>query len=187
MPNPHKLTRKPEKGLDSSSGKRGRGRPATIPSSWVIGRAENYRGMFAQLWPALAGPLLEAQTEEQVNAAFEKHGQPYTVEFAPRLTSDILVLVHSPNFPTRAKARIGFLADSLAGRPTITARTSRDICSKERAKQRAKSPHKIIRHEFYVECECGYKGPARDNACQQCGAPILKDLNILWANPAWLS
>jgi hypothetical protein len=187
MPNSQKQTQKPEKRLDSSLGKRGRGRPATIPRSWVIGRAENYRGMFAQVCPGLAAPLLEAETEEQVNAAFEKHGQPYNVEFVPRLTSDILALVRSPNFPTRSKARIAFLADSLAGRPTITARTSRDICSKERAKQRAKSPHKIIRHEFYVECECGYKGPARDNACQNCGAPIVMDLNILWANPAWLS
>lgn len=113
-----------------------------------------------------------AETEEQVKDAFEKHAQPYVGEFVPRLVSDVLALTRSPNFPKRTKARIGFLADSLGGRPTLTARSSRDLCSKERVKQRAKSPHKILRHEFYIECSCGYKGPARDNACQKCGAEI---------------
>jgi hypothetical protein len=177
-----KPVRNPDKALDTSSGKRGRGRPVTIPRSWVIGRAENYRTMLAQVWAGLFGPLLAAESEQHVRAAFEEHGQPYAGEFVPRLVADIVAVVHDSAFPKRPKARIGFLADSLGGRPTVTLRTSRDICSKERAKRREKSPHKIIRHEFYVECECGYKGPARDNACRKCGAEILLPLNMLWGN-----
>ncbi len=50
--------------------------------------------------------------------------------------------------------------------------TSRDICARERASERKKSPYKIVRHEYYVECSCGYKGPAHDNACRKCGAEI---------------
>lgn len=72
--------------------------------------------------------------------------------------------LHDPRFPKRQQARINFLADSLAGLGRVTPRSSRDICARERAKERAKSRHKIIRYEFYVECSCGYKGPARDNA-----------------------
>ena len=135
------------------------------------------------MWERLAGPLLAAESEDQVRAAFEEHGQPYSDDFVPRTTADIFEVIRDPSFPKRPKAQIGFLADSLAGRPTVTARTSRDICSKGRARLRAASPHKIIRHEFYVECECGYKGPARDNACRECGASIQIDINsILWGS-----
>lgn len=183
MRKPKNLVRDPEKALDMSPRKRGGGRPATIPKSRVIGRAGNYRWMLAQVWPRLAAALLESETEEQVNAAFESYGQPYAGEFVPYLASDILALIRSAELPKRPKAQVAFFADSLAGRPTVTARTSRDICSKERAIRRAQSPHKIIRHEFYVECECGYRGPARDNACRRCGAPIPTDLNILRASP----
>jgi hypothetical protein len=175
--------RKPEKALDASSEKRGRGRPQKIQWSWVTGRAKNYRQMLSQVWPELAGPLLAAETEEQVISLFEKHGQPYAGDFVPRLATEILALIHASNFPMRPKARIGFLADSLAGMPTIAARTARDICSKHRAKERVKSPHKIIRKEFYIECSCGYKGPARDNSCRECRASIPFDLGVIWGNP----
>lgn len=122
---------------------------------------------------------MTAQTEEQVTEIFQKHAQPYAAEFVSRLSADILNLIRDPDFPKRAEAQIGFLADSLAGRPSIEARTSRDICLKERSNERAKSPYKIIRKEFYIECECGYKGPARDNACRKCGAEIPIELGLL--------
>lgn len=176
MRKPKKLIKKVKEALDAFSEKRGRGRPAKIPKAWVIGRAESHRLALGAVWHSLRDPLLAAQTEEAVIAAFEDHGQPYAQQFVPRQASEILTLIHDPYFPKRAKARIGFLADSLAGRPDITARRSRDICAEERARQREKSPHSIIRHEFYVECSCGYKGPARDNACRDCGAEILLSL-----------
>lgn len=179
-----KAIREAEEAVDTSSEKRDRGRPQTIPRSWVIGRADNYRTMLKQAWASLASPLLAADSEEQVRAAFEEHGKLYAREFVPQFAADILGLVHDPRFPRRPKSRIGFLGDSLGGRPTVAARTSRDICSKERAQQRAQSPHRIIRHEFYIECECGYKGPARDNACRKCGAEIPVSL---WGNSGSLT
>jgi hypothetical protein len=172
---------KPKKPLDRFVEKRGRGRPQNIPHSWVTGRAENYRQIFAQIWPRLRAFLLAAQTEEQITETFQNHAQPHAAEFVPRLSSDILTLIRDPDFPKRPEAQIGFLADSLAGRPSIEARTSRDICGEERANERAKSPYKIIRKEFYIECECGYKGPARDNACRKCGAQIPPSLEGLGA------
>lgn len=183
MPKRRTPIQKPEKALDASSEKRGRGRPQKIQRSWVTGRARNNRQMLTQVWPRLAGPLLAAESEEQIITAFEKHGQPYTGDFVPRLTSEILALIHASNFPTRPKARIGFLADSLAGMPTISARTARDICAKHRANERVKLLHKIIRKEFYIECSCGYKGPALDDACRKCGTQIPIDFSIIWGNP----
>jgi hypothetical protein len=124
------------------------------------------------MWTTLKGPLLEAQTTEEVTKAFQEHGSLYANHFVPGFAADILALIHDPKFPKRPEARINFLADSLGGRPSVSFRTSRDICEKERVKQRQKSPHHIICKEFYVECSCGYKGPARDNACRKCGAGI---------------
>ena len=178
-----KKPRKTEKkGLDKVFGKKGRGRPKSIPRSWVTGHAHNYRFMLAQVWPKLSGPLFAATTEQEIALAFENHAQPYVGEFVPRLIPDIWALVHHPKFPKTEEARIGFLADSLGGRPNISFRTSRDICGDERRKVAAKSPHKIIRKEFYVECECGYKGPARNDACRKCGAEIPITLGKVWGN-----
>ncbi len=157
---------------DPYSEKRLKGRPRKIPLNWVIGRAYNHRIQLRQAWPRLEAPLLSAQTVEEVQTAFEKYGQPYANDFVPARTSDILALIRDPKFPKRPEARINFLADSLGGRPNLSLRTSRDISEKERARQRRKSQHHIIRHEFYIECSCGYKGPARNNACPKCGAEI---------------
>ncbi len=182
MPKRQKQVQRVENAIDTFSRKRGRGRPQRIPRSWVIGRADNYRINLGYVWPKLRDPLMAAETEVQIIAAFENYGQSYAANFVPQQAQDILALIHDPSFPERPKAQIGFLADSLAGRPNVGFRTSRDICVKERAKQRAKSPHKIIRKEFYVECECGYKGPARDDACRKCGAGIPISLGTLWGN-----
>ena len=170
--------------LDKVSGKRGKGRPQHIERETVSGHSENYRYQLAEVWARLSGPLVSAETAEQIIAAFKEHGQPYASGFVPRLASDILVLIRDRNFPKTADARIGFLADSLAGRPNVEFRTSRDICGKERAKTRAKSPHRIIRKEFYIECSCGYKGPALDDACRKCGAQIPISLRTEWGDPA---
>ena len=177
-----KLAQQTKNAIDTFSKKRGRGRPQRIPRSWVIGRADNYRYSLAQLWAKLRDPLLAAQTEEQVIAAFENYGQPYAGDFVPRMAGDILALIRDPSFPKRSVAQIGFLANSLAGRPSVECRTSRDICVKERARQCAKSPHKIVRKEFYVECSCGYKGPARNDACRKCGAGVPFSLGTLWGS-----
>lgn len=158
--------------LDSILEKRGRGRPCFVRHSEVYGRAENYRQTFGFVWSSLREPLLAANTVQEVIAAFEEHANAYASQFVPRLAEDILNVVHEPKFPKRPDPQIKFLADSLAGRPNVEPRTSRDICAKAQAKENAKSVHKILHREFYVECSCGYKGPARNDACRKCGAEI---------------
>jgi len=179
MPRRKKATKKASKPLDTFSSKRDRGRPPSIPFSWVVGRAGNHRTRLTQLWPKLEAPLLASRTEQDIVSAFENCGQPYTNHYVPESVADILALIRDTKFPKRREQRINFLADSLGGRPTLALRTSRDICEKERAKQRRRSPHKILRREYYVECSCGYKGPARDSACRKCGAEIALTLDDL--------
>ena len=174
MPKSQKPTHQPEKVLDEFSEKRGRGRPPTIRPEVVFGRAQNYRMMLTKVWPKLREPLLATgvEKEEEVTKAFVTHAQPYSENFVPGLASYILEVIHERKFPERSKAQVHFLADSLAGSPNVGPRRSRDICAEERAKESAKSPHKILRREFYVECSCGYIGAARNDACRKCGAAI---------------
>lgn len=162
----------PAEGAGSTSTGKRRGRPPKIQASTVIGRAENHKSVFTQLWERLSSPLLAAQNQEEVASALATYGQGYLPEFMPWAPSGILAVIRDPKLPKTAKAQPGFLADSLGGWPTVAPRTSRDICARERAKKRKKSPHRIIRKEYYVECSCGYKGPARNNACRKCGAEV---------------
>lgn len=157
---------------DSFSTKRPRGRPIKIEPGTVIGRADSCRYQLKQVWSQLEGPLVTAQTEDEVKAALETYAPVYARSYVPFQVADILALIHDKQFPKDSEARINFLADSLGGRSTLTFRSSRDVCGRERAKQRAESPYQILRHEYYVECSCGYKGPARDGACRKCGAEI---------------
>ena len=167
--NSPKATKKP---LDAIPGKRGRGRPRLCRYSEIIGRAQNYRGIFAGIWDRLSGALLAARNEEEVTEALRSHAQPYSDEFVPRLAGDISEVLREKKFPKKKRAQIKFLANSLAGRPNVEARTSRDICAMGLAEEKARSPHKILRKEFYVECSCGFKGPALNDACRKCGAQI---------------
>jgi hypothetical protein len=158
---------------------RKRGRPRIAQYTTISGRAANYRSMLSEKWPDLGKPLMGCQRAEDVTEAFQKHAQPYAQEFVPRLTSDIFELMREAKFPQRANAQIKYIADSVAGRPNVTFRTSRDVCAKLRADEGTKSPHRIIRKEFYVECECGYKGPAKNDACRKCGAQIPLSQEVL--------
>ena len=128
--------------------------------------------IFNSIWQKLSGPLLAAKPEDEVPDAFRSFGESYAHEFVPRLARDILNVVRERKFPKRAKTQIKFLANSLAGRPNVEPRTSRDICAQGLAEDRARSPYRILRKEFYVECSCGFKGPALNDACRKCGAQI---------------
>jgi hypothetical protein len=170
MASRRKSGRRANKRLDAVFPKRGRGRPYKVRASEVIGRAYNYRLIFHQTWDRIGKFLLNAHTEEDVVRAFE--GSPYKGEFHD-LISLILLVLRERDFPRKNReAQTIFLAESLAARGEVTPRTSRDICAKARRVEQAKSRHHIIRHEYYVECSCGYKGPARDDACRKCGAEI---------------
>jgi hypothetical protein len=173
---------KPEKPLDTLSQKRSRGRPRRVIPSETSGRAQNYRGILNQVWDRLWPLLEQAQTEEDVIRAFDERASMYAREFMPALAGLVLEVLRSRRFPERREPQINFLADSLAGRGWVRPRRARDICTRERAKEHPKSTHKIIRKEFYIECGCGYKGPAHDNACRKCHAEIPLSLNMLWGS-----
>jgi len=175
-----KTPKRVKKPLDTFSHKRGRGRPG-VRTSEISGRAYNYHLIFTQIWDIVGWSLLAANTKEEVIKALEP--THYKDEFAT-IASLVLQVLHDPKFPKRREAQINFLADSLAGRGIISPRRSRDICEQERAKERAKSRYKILRKEFYIECSCGYKGPARDDACRKCGAEISMWPEIMWGNPS---
>lgn len=169
-----KTTRKnPKKGFDKLFGrpKRGPGRPGVRPSE-IRGRADHFRILLGNLWENIREPLLKAQSESDVIAAFHGCGESNSRPFVPGLAGLILQIFHEKKFLKRPKPQLNFLADSLAGVGEISPRRSRDICAEERAKDVAPSPYEIIRQELYVECTCGYKGPAMDNACRKCRAPI---------------
>jgi len=176
---------KPKKGLDTFSQKRPVGRPWRVRASEVAGRSYNLRLQFSQIWDNVGESLIRAQTEEDVLKALDLAGQYWRNQFgsSPGILSLIVSVLHDPKFPKKIRKRqINFLADSLAAWGSVSPRRSRDICAQGRAKERAKSPHKIIRKEFYIECECGYKGPACDNACRKCGAeipPLLEGFRLL--------
>lgn len=169
-----KSKKQPKNLLDAVFPKRRRGRPNKAGASEVAGRAYNYRLIFSQTWEKIGDQLLKAQTGEDVLRAFD--ATPYKREFQD-LTSLILSVLRDKDFPKkRTEAQTIFLAESLAARGDVSPRTSRDICAKERRREEAKSHHHIIRHDFYIECSCGYKGPARDNACRKCGAEIIRPI-----------
>jgi hypothetical protein len=165
-----------KKGLDTFSEKRGRGRPATVRYSEIVGRADNFRGILDQVWERLWPLLSNADSTDKVIEAFEKGANPYERNFVPQLAELTLQVLQESTFPKRRKSLIHFLADSLAGLGTVTPRRSRDICAAVRAKE--KRTHRIIRFEFYVECSCGYKGRSENHACRKCGATISFPLGL---------
>jgi hypothetical protein len=148
-----------------------RGRPAKIQPSWVRGRADNYRWIFDQIWKYVWPGLSKAETQKDVIQTFAR---PEVGSYALELITMadlILRVVRDPKFPKRKReAQINFLADSIGACGTVTPRSSRDICERERA--RIKHAHRILSYEFYVECSCGYKGHSRNHACPKCEATI---------------
>lgn len=192
MPKAKKAPKTAKISLDPVFEKKPRGRPGVRPEE-VVGRAENYRRMFwtqrlrggkkNRKWVrdqpyewALA--LVKSTTEEDVLRVLDSAPNYAQNEFRP-LIPLILDVLRESDFPKRPENQFDFLADSVAARGEVSPRRSRDICGEHRSIERAKSPYRILRKEFYVECSCGYKGPARDNACRKCGATIpigLEDL-----------
>jgi len=163
--------RKAQIALDTVSEKRRRGRPAKIPASWVRGRADNYRWIFAQIWNHIWPGLSKAETRQDVVHSFSgAEIGAYSLEFVT-LADLILQVVKDPKFPKRKEqAQINFLSDSIAGYGTFTPRSSRDICERERA--RIEKVHRILCYEFYIECSCGYQGHSKNHACPKCEAEI---------------
>ena len=152
------------KSPDQPAKKRGRGRPREIDPWIVVGSANTYRVQFAQFWPKLGARLLAAQSPDDVASALREEADGISATLHP-LSELILKVKNDPRFPrARSASQIHFLADSLGGQGYVTPRRSREICAQERAKKK----YVIVRREYYIECECGYKGPALDGACRDC-------------------
>jgi hypothetical protein len=141
MPKRNEAGKNPGIPLDSILGKRGRGRPGVIRSE-IVGRADNYRGIFSSTWDTVGRQLLQAKSKEDVIKAFELEAH-YKSEFTA-IAGLILKVVREKRFPKTQEAQINFLADSLAGREWISARRSRDICEEERNKPK----NHIIRQDW---------------------------------------
>jgi len=149
--------------------KRGRGRPREIDPRTVVGSADAHRAHFTQFWPKLGARLLSAQSAEEVARAVRENAAAISASLDPH-SELILRIRNDPKFPrVRSASQIHFLADSLGGQGYVTPRRSREICAEERAKQR----HVIVRKEFYIECSCGYEGPALEGCCRDCGTGEL--------------
>src|SRR5207245_6696620 len=101
-----------KKTLDSDSPKR-RGPRRQIQPTTVVGRADNYRWMLQQVWDSVWPSLSNAQNPEDIFKALE-NARPYDREFAPWAVT-ILAVLREKRFPKRNKARINFIADSIAG------------------------------------------------------------------------
>lgn len=165
------LKKVPKKTLDTPSGKRRPGRPG-VRGSEIRGRADQYRLLLGTIWKNIRDPLLKAQSKDDVIAAFPEGDAYHSHWFVPGYAGLILQIIRESRFPKRSKTQMNFFADSLASGFDVTPRRSRDICAEQRAKDVPPSEHEIIRKEFYVECSCGYKGPASHNACRKCRAVI---------------
>jgi hypothetical protein len=146
-----------------------RGRPAKIDPSTVVGAADAYRAWLSQFWPKLGRHLLAAKSSKGISRALREFAPSVSASLLPH-SQLILAIVRDARFPTvRPLAQIHFLSDSLGGQGFVTPRRSREICAEERSRVR----HVIVRQEYYIECSCGYAGPALDGACRHCGTGEL--------------
>jgi hypothetical protein len=141
----------------------------------VVGSADTYRTWFRQFWPKLGQRILLAKSPDEITRAIDEDAVGISSSLNP-FAELILKIVRDPKFPrVRTTSQIHFLADSLGGQGFVTPRRSREICEEERSKER----NFIVRREFYIECSCGYQGPARQGACPKCGtAELSRELRL---------
>lgn len=164
-----------KKSSEKPKEKRRRGRPPNIDRSFLLGQADHYRVVLLQFWPKLGPQLLAAQSPEEIVRAVREDAPGIKASVVP-FSELILKILRDPKFPrARSASQIHFLSDSLGGQGFVTPRRSREICAEERSKVR----HVIVRQEYYIECSCGYQGPAFDGACRNCGTGELSwDLRV---------
>ena len=156
------------KPLDATFGKRPRGRPG-VRKSEIQGRAFDYGLSLKQHWDVLAEPLLKAESEEEYKQLFDNKASYLKTKFVAVAFSLVEKVRKDPKFPKKSKTQQVFFAESFAGRGVISPRRCRDIC----AELRKNKPHEIIRRDYYIECTCGYEGPAKDGGCRKCGTKEL--------------
>jgi hypothetical protein len=117
------------------------------------------------------GKLEIAKTEEEAASAFERVPPPYRERLNLWLPA-IPEWAFEGKFPkTNLERKMRHLADSAAAEGFLTPRRCRDVCLEERKRQAQLGM--ILRREFYIECSCGYQGPAKGGGCLQCGTKRL--------------
>lgn len=113
------------------------------------------------------GKLEIAKTEEESASAFERVPSPYRERLNLWLAA-IPEWAQEGKFPkTNLERKMRHLADSVAAEGFLTPRRCRDVCLEERKRQAQLGM--ILRREFYIECTCSYRGPAKGGGCPQCG------------------
>ena len=157
--------------LNESSDKRGPGRPPKADPYLVIETAKAFRSQFSYAWQTMGEQLLAAESAVEVWEIVKSgRGVISNIDFV--FSERIFEIIHDPKFPrVRTKSQINFLADSMAAGGLVKPQRSREICAKERSKVQ----HVIVRRDFFIECSCGYAGPALNGACQKCGTLALSD------------
>jgi len=117
------------------------------------------------------GKLEIAKTEEEVASAFKGVPSAHRERLNLWLAA-IPAWVLEGKFPkTNLERKMRHLADSVAAEGFLTPRRCRDVCLEERKRQAQLGM--IFRREFYIECTCGYRGPAKGGGCLQCGTKRL--------------
>jgi hypothetical protein len=112
-----------------------------------------------------------AKTEEEAGSALERVPPPYRERLNLRLAA-IPEWALEGKFPkTNLERKMRHLADSVAAEGFLTPRRCRDVCLEERKRQ--EKIGMIFRREFYIECTCGYRGPAKGGGCPECGTKRL--------------
>jgi len=114
--------------------------------------------------------FVSATSEEDLHNAM-KNADSRARELLLQHPNLLLATLLDKQFPKQSrKAREQFIADSLAAEGRVSIRRSRDVAQSKRSAIHKQG--KIIRREFYIECSCGYEGPAFHDACPHCRAPV---------------
>jgi hypothetical protein len=147
-----------------------RGRKRALNPETVVEHADYVLKVVASLKDRIEWDKLEAaRTEAEAESAIARVPPFYREILRDRLDA-ILMWVREGKFPKKnLERKMRHLADSIGGDTLISPRRSRDICYEYRKRPVSKQVGMLLCREFYVECTCGYRGPASRGACARCG------------------
>jgi hypothetical protein len=152
--------------------KNSRGRKPILLPEEVLEHAEFMLKVVASLKDEIVWDKLQAaRTEAEAESAIIRV-PPFYREILKDRFAAILTWVREGKFPRKnLKRKMHHFADSIAGDVFMSPRRSRDICSEER--KRVQNATMLLCREFYIECTCGYRGPAKQRGCRRCGTQKL--------------